>query len=114
MKPIATALLIAMSVLSTACSSSNLGQRLNIGIATTAVADLTSTHGAIQRGAIEANPLMGTHPTQQATVKAAGTAGMLALLQKLDVKHPMLANVMRASVVVGWTFVSVHNAGVAR
>ena len=113
-KSVVVVTVFVMSVMSAGCSSSNLGQRLNVSIGITAVTDVTSTRAAIGRGAIEGNPLMGQSAVQQVVVKAAGTTAIIAMLQVLDDKHPVLANIMRASVALGWSFVSAHNASVAR
>jgi hypothetical protein len=78
--------------------------RINEGVFTgLQVLDLRSTHVAERNGAVEANPLMRTSLGTRITLKAAGTAAVLAFAEGYKRKHPWF---------VMWTLTAL-NAGYA-
>jgi hypothetical protein len=79
-----------------------------------AAADLASTHVAMQRGAVELNPLM-REPAAAFVFKAATVAGTAALCSELrDRGHSRAAKVARWVVAGVWLGIAANNVRVAR
>jgi len=81
------------------------------------VLDLHSTRYALDRGAVEGNPLVkgltGT-TTGMAAVKAAGTVGVIFATEKLRTKNRAAAIVLMAATNSIMIWVVQHNYGVVR
>ena len=97
------------------CASSSTGKALNAGIVATGVSDLASTRYAMNRGAVEANPVMGQGAIRQAVVKGLGLGGIFAATAYLDHKgSKTAAQVARVIVIAMQGIVTVHNLRVVR
>lgn len=105
---------ICLAFVLAGCAPTLRGRTLNIGVASAGVADLVSTRRALDRGAVEANPLMGQGAVRQAVVKGIGVSGVIALANLIERRHPVLAHVVRGAVLVGWSLAAVHNERVRR
>lgn len=105
-------LFIALSLVS--CASTGAGRLLNVGVIASGVADLASTQYALDRGAVEANPVMGPSLWQQIPMKALGIGTVIGLAHLIEQKHPVLAHVLRGVVITGWSVVAIHNVKVTR
>lgn len=102
-------------VASIGCASATTGKVLNVGVVMSASADLASTRLAIESGrGREANAVMGQSLWQQATVKGLGVGSILGLSWVLEQKHPVLTNLLRASVIGFNAAISAHNMQIAR
>ena len=107
--------LICMALIFGGCASTKTGTRLNIGVVASGVADLATTRYAINRGAVEANPLMGQSLLQQALVKAAGVGLIFAGTAVLENKGKVVtAHVLRVITIAAWSFVSLQNVRVGQ
>ena len=79
--------------------------------------DVHSTLRAIDRNGVEANPLLrpiATSPAGLTAFKAASTAGIIYLTERLRKKHPVAALAFGIGVNSLQTFVVLHNYRVAR
>ena len=106
--------LLCFALILAGCSTSATGRALNVGVISAGALDLASTRQAMERGAVEANPLMGQSAAQQISVKAAGIGSVLALAALLEQRSLTWAHVARIAAIALQVGVSVHNAGVAR
>jgi hypothetical protein len=85
---------------------------LYASFATLQLVDMHSTWRALDRGAVEANPLMSGVAGNKAamlTVKAAGTAGVIAISERLRKKSRTAAVILMISANCGMTWVVEHN-----
>ena len=79
--------------------------------------DVHSTLRAVERNGVEANPLLrpvATSPAGLAAFKAASTAGIIYLTERLRKKHPVAALAFGIGVNSLQAFVVVHNYRVAK
>lgn len=105
--------LICMGLLFTGCSSSSLGKGLNVSMVGTAAWDVAETRSAMQRGAHEANPVMGQELWRQIAVKSLGLGAVMALASVVEQKErPVLAHVIRVLYSVVNASVAYRNRGV--
>lgn len=79
-------------------------------------ADAGSTIYALNHGAREANPVLGSHPSaaKVLAMKGAGTAAQWLVLKLLAKEHPKLANGIAKGVGIGLGAVGAHNFGQAK
>ena len=85
---------------------------LYLSYATLQALDIHSTMRALDRGAVEANPLMKNltaSPASLVAVKAAGAAGVLYTTEQLWKKNPMAAVVFMVAANSGMAWVVQHN-----
>jgi hypothetical protein len=85
---------------------------LYASFATLQLVDMHSTRRALNRGAVEANPLLSGVAGNKAmllTVKAAGTAGVIAVSERLRKKSRTAAVMLMISVNSGMMWVVEHN-----
>lgn len=101
--------------LSINCASSTLGKSLNVGVIAAGTADLISTRHAITSGqGHEGNPVAGQDAWRQTLVKALGAGAVIGFAQVLEQQKPVLAHVIRAAAITGWSVVSWRNYSIAR
>jgi hypothetical protein len=97
------------------CSHSKLGKAFNVGVGVSSTADFVTTRFALNRGGREGNPIIGTGAFRQAVIKAAGVSGVIGAAWLLETKERrVLAHLVRAVVIAGYTFAAVHNRRVGR
>lgn len=111
---IVAGLLFVILPLTWGCASSTTGKALNVAVIGSGVADLASTRYAIDRGAVEKNPLMGQSAVQQAVVKGLGIGALFALTRSLERDRPIAAHLLRVFTIVVWSGLAIHNVGVGR
>lgn len=76
-------------------------------------ADLVTTSAAINRGAVEANPIMGQGMGRQVALKAAVSVGVLLVARQMArTGHPRAAKIMLWAATAGIGAVAVHNSRV--
>lgn len=83
-----------------------------IAVVGAAGADLVSTELALERGGVEANPLMENR-TARVLGKTAATATVLLLARELEDEHPRAAAIMRMSIVGLWAGAALWNVSVS-
>jgi hypothetical protein len=79
--------------------------------------DVHSTLRAVDRNGVEANPLLrpiASSPARLTAFKAASTAGIIYLTERLRKKHPVAALAFGIGVNSLQTFVVLHNYSVAK
>lgn len=102
--------LICFGFILAGCASSTTGKALNVGVGVSAGLDWHSSQGKR-----EANPLVGDGALRQAVMKAGGASAVIGLAALAEVKgKPVVAHVIRAMAIAGWSAIAARNYQIAR
>ena len=108
---IIVAVVLVLVLRSTSMHAQTLGY---VSVISGNVADWVTTSQALDRGAIEVNPLMGSHPTstQLAVVKLTSITMQCAMIAMLKhTGHPKMATWIGVGVGAGYGAIAWHNSG---
>lgn len=99
----------------TGCAASRTGKAFNVAVMGSGVADLVTTHQALQRGATELNPIMQGPEWRRWLVKGASDGmviGFARMLERNDM--PVTAHLLRVFAIAAQVAVAIQNHRVVR